>query len=282
MHFCTKSVGLSSHELLQFDWSLDQFIVCPVTVSVLESPCELLTSQTSFVTSFVANFPLTSYIFGSALWGLTQPMRRILPPELLCLWETAIPAWTRFPVWCNQAQVMFCNRSMGAWEKTILWACQVTQTVICLSWHTAKCSLHRLFSAHELTYQLIRSPETQKYELSYIWLFYNGVFTKMFLCKTCLWAVRESADKAACGVAGWSLPLHCQRGKQQQEECLRAVGRTWAPHAVQTRGVWKPLTKRYRAAETWIFHWHTHTNSHACTGSLTEKMCNMVVFFSFT
>lgn len=35
---------------------------------------------------------------------------------------------------------------------------------------------------------------------------------------------------------GWSLPLHCQRGKQQQGR-VREVGGTWSPHAVQTRGV---------------------------------------------
>lgn len=95
----------------------------------------------------------------------------------------------------------------------------------------------------------------QKYEQSYVCLIHNTVFTKNVLRKTCFPAVRELADKEACGPVGQSLPPHCQRGKQQ-EECLLAEGGPSGPHAVQTRGV------RFGSREAGDFH------SHTCIGSL--------------
>lgn len=92
---------------------------------------------------------------------------------------------------------------------------------------------------------------------------------RISFCKTCLRALRECrlirrhVDRQAGVFHSTASVVNSSRS------VLWAVGGTWAPHAVQTRGVWMPWTKRYRAADT--FHWHIQTNSHACTGSLKDQ-----------
>lgn len=112
----------------------------------------------------------------------------------------------------------------------------------------------------------------QKYEQSYVCLIYNTVFTENFLSKTCLRAVRELADKEACGPAGQSLPPHCQRGKQQ-EECLRAEGGPSEPHALQTRGVC------FGPREAGAFHSHTRAPGQVpwCICLWEVQTCNQIV-----
>lgn len=104
---------------------------------------------------------------------------------------------------------------------------------------------------------------TEKYEPTYYWLFHSAVIPENFSCETCLRAARASTEKTACRPGGWSLPLGCQCGKQQQE-CLYAVGKTCSTHAVQARGVWTPRCEQHKATGRGSFHCHTQAHSKMC------------------
>lgn len=72
-----------------------------------------------------------------------------------------------------------------------------------------------------------------------VFVSFTAVFSRRISCAKHVYerGGRVSADKAACGPAGWRLPLGCQRGKQ------RAVGGDLGSACC-------PNTWRYRAAGT--------------------------------
>lgn len=126
------------------------------------------------------------------------------------------------------------------------------------------------YRSHSACQPLKVTRDIKIYKPSYVWLFYNCFPWEFPLQNMFTSCESVSADKTACGQAGWSLPLCCQHGKHQWE-CLWAVGRTWTPHAVQTRGFWMPWSKKHRAVDHPSLPPPTRTHTNTCMHRLLHR-----------
>ena len=132
-----------------------------------------------------------------------------------------------------------------------------------------------LFPASSTSYQLIKVSHMS--QLMFV-SFTTVLSRRISFCKTCLQAARERrlirrhVDRQAGVFHSTASVVNSSRS------VLWAVGGTWAPHAVQTRGVWLPWTKRYRSCGDFPL---THTGTLTCMHRLPQRPKCAVLLFSF-